>query len=64
MVTEIAIWAMILANGDKHTLAVYDNELLCRQEMREVRRAAPDVEVRCVPKHSTARPEGDGRATE
>jgi hypothetical protein len=62
MVTEVLVWAMILASGDKHTLAVYDNELLCRQEMQEVRRAAPDVEVRCIPKWSTARPEGDGRS--
>jgi hypothetical protein len=43
---------------------VYSNELLCRQNMREVRRAVPEAKLKCVPRHSMQRPGYEGRAQE
>jgi hypothetical protein len=38
-------------------MEVYNNELLCRQEMREVRKAVPEAELKCVPRYSMERPQ-------
>jgi hypothetical protein len=62
MVTEIIIWALILTEQPKRVVEIYNNELLCRQDARELRKALPDHPVKCVPRRSMERPEQPGRA--
>jgi hypothetical protein len=56
MVTEVLVWAIILTNRNNAAVEVYDNELLCRQEMRELELAVPQARLKCVPRYSTRRP--------
>jgi hypothetical protein len=60
MVTEVLIWALILTERPKVAVEIYNNELLCRQDAKEVRKALPDHPVTCVPRRSTGRPQGGG----
>jgi hypothetical protein len=39
MVTEVLVWAMIVTSHGNRVVEIYDKEVLCRQEMREARRA-------------------------
>jgi hypothetical protein len=69
MVTEVLVWAMIVTNpeagrGSNVVVEVYNNELLCRQDMREAARAVPEAKLKCVPKYSMQRPAYGGRAQE
>lgn len=61
MVTEILVWALLVTDGHKRPMAVevYNSELLCRQDMREVRQAVPDAVLACAPRRSMARPQQD-----
>jgi hypothetical protein len=58
MVTEVLVWAMILTNHQNRIIEIYNTELVCRQDMREARRAVPEAELKCVPRHSIERPGG------
>ena len=64
MVTEVLVWALIVANRNNAVVEIYNNELLCRQDMREARKAVPEAELRCVPRYSLDHPGWDssGRA--
>jgi hypothetical protein len=64
MVTEVLVWAMIMTNNHNRIVEVYNNELLCRQDAREVRRALPEAEVKCVPRYAPNHPgwNSSGRA--
>jgi hypothetical protein len=64
MVTEVLVWAMIVTNRGNRIIEIYNTELLCRQEMREARKAVPQAELKCVPRYSLDRPgwESAGRA--
>jgi hypothetical protein len=65
VVTEVMIWALILTNRKNDVVEIYHSELLCRQEMLEVRKAVPQAKFKCVPRHSLNRPAWDsaGRAS-
>jgi hypothetical protein len=68
VVTELLVWAMIVTNpGRGHgpqVVEVYNNELLCRRDMREAARAVPEAKLKCVPRYSMQRPVYGGRAQE
>jgi hypothetical protein len=57
MVTEVLVWALILANEPKRPVVeIYTTELLCRQDARELRKIFPDHPITCVPRRSMERP--------
>jgi len=64
MVTEVLVWALILANEPKRpTVEIYTTELVCRQDAKELRKALPGHPVTCVPRRSMERPVSPGRAS-
>ncbi len=56
MVTEVLVWALIVTNRNNTVIEIYNTELVCRQEARELQRAVPEAELTCVPYHSMVRP--------
>jgi hypothetical protein len=62
MVTEVLLWALIVTNAHKgpQVIEVYDNERLCRQDMREAAIAVREAKLKCVPKYSPERPGYEG----
>ena len=65
MVTEVMVWALVVLNQGAQVVEVYDKELLCRQDMREARKAEPEAELKCVPRYSLDHPgwQSVGRAS-
>ena len=60
VIAEAMLLAIVVTNGHNRVIGVYDSELLCRQDMREVRKLAPEVELKCVRRRTMRRPEGAG----
>jgi hypothetical protein len=59
MVTEVLVWAMTLTNHQNRIIEIHNNELLCRQDMREAHKAVPEAELKCVPRYSLDHPGWD-----
>jgi hypothetical protein len=62
MVSEILVWALVLKNDPHRVVDIYNTELVCRQDLREVRKMEPHQQWVCMVRRSMERPTDEGRA--
>ena len=56
MVTEILVWALVATSNHNALVDIYQTELVCRRDLREVRKMRPDNQWACVVRKSMERP--------
>lgn len=56
MVTELLVWALVATSNRDAIVEIYNTELVCRRDLREVRRMQPEEKWACVVRKSMGRP--------